>query len=86
MAKSIYVVSTASFSGKSAICLALALGLREVWASNPQAGWAETIWILGVVLSWIATTICIIRGVPVLIEARTRLRDLDAQMTEPVAK
>ena len=29
MSKSLYVVSTAPFSGKSAVCLALAFGLRE---------------------------------------------------------
>jgi CDP-diacylglycerol--glycerol-3-phosphate 3-phosphatidyltransferase len=80
--RSLYGISKAA----AFFSLALALGLREMWASSPQANWAETIWILGAVLSWIATTICIIRGVPVLIEARTRLRDLDAQMTQPAAK
>jgi hypothetical protein len=61
--------------------LALALGLRGMWASAPRANWAEAIWALGVVLAWIATAICIIRGAPVLIEARTQLKDLDAKMT-----
>jgi CDP-diacylglycerol--glycerol-3-phosphate 3-phosphatidyltransferase len=61
--------------------LALTLGLQGIWAGTSKATWAEAIWVLGVVLAWVATTICIIRGVPVLIEARTQLRDLDAKMT-----
>lgn len=64
--------------------LALSLGLRGMWAGTSRASLAEAIWILGVVLAWIATTICIIRGVPVLIEARTQLRDLDAKMEPPL--
>lgn len=62
--------------------LALALGLRELWAGTPREGLAETIWIIAIVLSWIAAAICIIRGVPVLVEARTLLKDLDGKMTE----
>jgi CDP-diacylglycerol--glycerol-3-phosphate 3-phosphatidyltransferase len=62
--------------------LALALGLRQLWAGTPREGLAETIWIVAVVLSWIAAVICVIRGVPVLVEARTLLRDIDSRMTE----
>jgi CDP-diacylglycerol--glycerol-3-phosphate 3-phosphatidyltransferase len=66
-----------------AFCLlALALGLRGLWAGTPKAGWAETVWIVAVVLSWIATAMCIIRGMPVLLEAPARLRDLDSKMTD----
>jgi len=65
----------------AAFCtLAAALGLRGLWADTPRAGMAETVWIVAVVLSWIATAICVIRGAPVLVEARTLLRDLDAKM------
>ncbi len=65
----------------AAFCtLAAALGLRGLWADTPKAGTAETVWIVAVVLSWIATAICVIRGAPVLVEARTLLRDLDAKV------
>jgi CDP-diacylglycerol--glycerol-3-phosphate 3-phosphatidyltransferase len=60
--------------------LALALGLRGLWADTPRAPVAETILTIAVVLSWIAAALCIIRGAPVLIEARTLLRDLDDKM------
>jgi len=62
--------------------LALALGLRGLWAGTPRAGWAEALWAFAVVLSWVATILCVIRGVPVLVEARTLLRDLDSKMTQ----
>lgn len=60
--------------------LSLSLGLRGLWGGTPRASWAEAVWLFGVVVSWIATAICIIRGAPVLLEARTLLRDLDAQV------
>lgn len=66
--------------------LALALGLQGMWADTPNAGWADAIWVLAVVLSWIATLICIVRGVPVLWEAPTLLRDLDEKVTEQGAE
>ncbi len=70
------------FAKGLAFCtLALALGLRGVWEGTPRAGVAEAVWILGVVLSWIATALCIVRGAPVLVEARTLLRDLDSKVT-----
>lgn len=70
-----------------AFCLlALALGLRGLWAGTDQAGVAEGVWVVGVVASWIATTICIVRGVPVLWEARSLLRDLDSQMADQATR
>lgn len=67
----------------AAFCLlALVLGLRGLWAGTPKAETAETLWVVAVVLSWVATTICVIRGVPVLWEARTLLRDLDAKVAK----
>jgi CDP-diacylglycerol--glycerol-3-phosphate 3-phosphatidyltransferase len=64
-----------------AFCLlALALGLRGLWAGTPRADTAEAIWITAVVVSWIAAALCVIRGAPVLLEARTLLRDLDAKV------
>jgi len=66
-----------------AFCLlALVLGLRGLWAGTPRADVAETLWIIAVILSWVATAICIIRGAPVLWEARTLLRDLDAKVAK----
>jgi CDP-diacylglycerol--glycerol-3-phosphate 3-phosphatidyltransferase len=62
--------------------LALALGLRGLWAGTPRADTAEAVWLFAVTMSWIATAICIIRGAPVLIEARTLLRDLDSKVTQ----
>jgi CDP-diacylglycerol--glycerol-3-phosphate 3-phosphatidyltransferase len=66
--------------------LALALGLRGIWAGTPKAGWAEALWAVAVVLSWVATILCVIRGVPVLVEARTLLRDLDSKVTQQVTE
>ncbi len=80
--RSLYGVSKAA-----AFCtLALALGLRGLWAGTSRADGAHAVWIFAVVMSWIATAICIIRGAPVLLEARTLLRDLDAKVTEQAAK
>jgi len=62
--------------------LALALGLRGLWAGTPKEGWADALWFLARALSWIAAIICIIRGAPVLIEARTLLRDLDEKVSK----
>ena len=62
--------------------LALALGLRELWAGTPREDWAQALWIFAVVCSWIATAICLIRGVPVLLEAPSLLRDLDTKVEE----
>jgi CDP-diacylglycerol--glycerol-3-phosphate 3-phosphatidyltransferase len=74
--RSLYGVSKAV-----AFCtLALALGLRQLWADTPRAGTAEGILIFAVVTSWIATALCIIRGLPVLLEARSLLKDLDAKV------
>jgi CDP-diacylglycerol--glycerol-3-phosphate 3-phosphatidyltransferase len=60
--------------------LALALGLQRTWTSAPRASTAHAILVLAVVMSWIATALCIIRGAPVLLEARNLLSDLDAQV------
>jgi CDP-diacylglycerol--glycerol-3-phosphate 3-phosphatidyltransferase len=62
--------------------LALALGLQGLWAGTPKEGWADALWFLARALSWIAAIICIIRGAPVLVEARTLLRDLDEKVSK----
>jgi CDP-diacylglycerol--glycerol-3-phosphate 3-phosphatidyltransferase len=80
--RSIYGLSKAI-----AFCtLALALGLRGLWAGTPKAVWAETIWAFAVALSWIATVLCVIRGAPVLMEARSLLKDLDTKVTQQTVK
>jgi len=80
--RSLYGVAKAA-----AFCLlALALGLRRLWAGTDKAGWAQGVWVLAVVMSWIAAAFCVIRGAPVLLEARTLLRDLDAKMTQQTTK
>jgi CDP-diacylglycerol--glycerol-3-phosphate 3-phosphatidyltransferase len=76
--RSLYGISKAA----AFFMLALSLGLRDLWAGSTREGLAETIWIIAVVLSWIAAIICLVRGLPVLIEARTLLRDVDSQMAE----
>ncbi len=60
--------------------LAVALGLRGLWAGTSRAGAADAVWVVAVVASWIATVICIVRGAPVLLEAPMLLRDLDARV------
>ena len=66
-----------------AFCLlALTLGLRGLWAGTARSDWAEGVWVVAVVASWVATTLCIVRGLPVLWEARSLLRDLDDQVAD----
>jgi CDP-diacylglycerol--glycerol-3-phosphate 3-phosphatidyltransferase len=65
--------------------LALALGLRGLWAGTPSMAIADAVWVVAVVASWIATAICLVRGLPVLIEGRALLRRLDAQGARPAA-
>lgn len=78
-----FMRSLYGLSKAMAFCLlAVALGLRGLWAGTPQAGAAEAVWIVAVVASWIATAICIVRGAPVLFEARTLLQDLDARVAQ----
>lgn len=60
--------------------LALALGLRRLWAGTAKAGSAEAVWVFAVTMSWVATALCLIRGAPVLLEAPALLRDLDSQV------
>ena len=78
-----FMRSLYGLSKAAAFCLlALALGLRGLWAGTPKAGTAETVWIVAVVLSWIATAICVLRGAPVLLEAPSLLRGLDDKVAE----
>ena len=58
--------------------LATTLGLRALW---PGPG-AEAVWSVAVIMSWIAAALCIIRGAPVLLEAPSFLKDLDARVEQ----
>ena len=78
-----FMRSTYGVAKVIAFCtLALALGLRELWAGTPKEGWADALWIFAVVCSWVATAICLIRGVPVLLEAPSLFKDLDDKVEE----
>jgi CDP-diacylglycerol--glycerol-3-phosphate 3-phosphatidyltransferase len=82
-----FMRSLYGFAKAAAFCLlALALGLRGLWAGGPNEGLAETVWIVAVILSWISAALCIIRGAPVILEARTLLRDLDSKVAEQSIK
>jgi CDP-diacylglycerol--glycerol-3-phosphate 3-phosphatidyltransferase len=82
-----FMRSLYGFVKAAAFCmLTLALGLRGLWAGTSRADWAKVVWILAVTLSWIATAICVIRGAPVLLEARSLLRDLDAKVARRSSK
>jgi CDP-diacylglycerol--glycerol-3-phosphate 3-phosphatidyltransferase len=82
-----FMRSLYGLSKAAAFCtLALSLGLRGLWAGTSNAGWAEGIYVFAVVMSWIATVICIIRGAPVLLEARTLLKDLDDKVAKQVSQ
>jgi CDP-diacylglycerol--glycerol-3-phosphate 3-phosphatidyltransferase len=61
--------------------LALGLGLGNAWSGTPRAAQAGTVRGLAIALSWTATGVCLIRGAPVLVEARHLLRDLETKVT-----
>ncbi len=78
-----FMRSTYGLAKAGAFCtLALALGLRDLWAGTARADLAEAIWIGAVVLSWIATVFCVVRGAPVLVEAPMLLKDVDDKVME----
>jgi len=82
-----FMRSLYGFVKATAFCmLAAALGLQGLWAETSRARWAEVILGIAVVLSWIAAALCVIRGAPVLIEARTLLKDLDAKVAQQKAE
>jgi CDP-diacylglycerol--glycerol-3-phosphate 3-phosphatidyltransferase len=73
------------FKGVAFCLLALGLGLRGLWAGTPKASSAEAVLTVAVVISWLATAFCVIRGAPVLLEAPSQLKDLDARVNEQTA-
>ncbi|MCK4450430.1 MAG: CDP-alcohol phosphatidyltransferase family protein [Anaerolineae bacterium] len=58
--------------------LALALGLQ----TGGHAAW-HGVWIVASVASWIAVVLCIVRGLPVLIEVRGLFQSAEFQVAAP---
>jgi hypothetical protein len=58
--------------------LALALGLK----SGSYAAW-HGVWIAGSVFSWGSLALCIVRGLPVLIEAQGLFQSAEFQVATP---
>ncbi len=58
--------------------LALALGLR----TGGHAAW-HGIWIAASVVSWMALALCIVRGLPVLVEAQGLFQSAEFQVAAP---
>ena len=58
--------------------LALALGLK----TGGHAAWYG-VWIAASVLSWISLVLCIVRGLPVLVEAQGLFRSAEFQVAAP---
>lgn len=76
--------TTYGIAKATAFCLlALTLGLQGLWHNTPRAASADSLWLVAVVASWIATAICLLRGLPVLLEAPALLGSLQAQSRRP---
>jgi CDP-diacylglycerol--glycerol-3-phosphate 3-phosphatidyltransferase len=58
--------------------LAVALGLQ----TRGHTAWYN-VWLVASVVSWVAVAICIVRGLPVLIEARGLFRSAEFQVAAP---
>ena len=58
--------------------LALALGLQ----SGQHATW-RGVWVAGLAFSWISLAVCILRGLPVVIEAPSLFRSAEFQVATP---
>ena len=67
------VVKTVAFT-----LLALALGLQ----TGGYAAW-HGVWIVASVATWISLALCIVRGLPVLIEVRGLFQSAEFQVTAP---
>jgi len=60
--------------------LALALGLQ----TGGYAAW-HGVWVVASVVSWVALAVCIVRGLPVIIEAQGLFRSAEFQVAAPPA-
>lgn len=58
--------------------LALALGLQ----TSGHSAW-HSVWVVASVITWMALALCIVRGLPVLIEARRLFRSAEFQVAAP---
>lgn len=61
-------------------CLALTLALSHSWGVEPAGSTLLTMWkalrVFSLVCSWLALILCVLRGLPVLIEAPAFLREV----------
>ena len=64
----------------------LGLGLGGLWTGTARADLDEAILVFAVVVSWLAATLCVVRGAPVLLEAPALLRDLDEKVARQTTK
>lgn len=55
--------------------LALSLALASRSGGSLEVRNAHTVWIVAQVLTWVAVGFCLLRGIPVLVEAYPRLRE-----------
>jgi CDP-diacylglycerol--glycerol-3-phosphate 3-phosphatidyltransferase len=60
------------------VLLALALGLQ----TGGHAAW-YSVWTVASAVSWVAVALCIVRGLPVLVEARGLFRSAEFQVAAP---
>jgi CDP-diacylglycerol--glycerol-3-phosphate 3-phosphatidyltransferase len=58
--------------------LALALGLR----TGGYATW-RGVWVAGLIASWVSLALCIVRGLPVILEAQALFRSAEFQVAAP---
>ena len=56
-------------------CLAVTHALRLYPGGTPQASLVHSFWVFSSVTAWIATALCIVRAIPVLVEAPGSIRD-----------
>ena len=56
-------------------CLAVTQALRLYPGGTSQASLAHSFWVFSNVITWIAIALCIVRAIPVLVEAPGSIRD-----------
>lgn len=69
--RTVYGVS----KGIAFCCLAVTHALRLYTGGTAQASLAHSFWVFSNVITWIATALCIVRAIPVLVEAPGSIRD-----------
>ena len=69
--RTVYGVS----KGIAFCCLAVTQALRLYPGGTAQASLAHSFWVFSNVITWIAIALCIVRAIPVLVEAPGSIRD-----------